>query len=424
MNPEQTYLFRHALVRDAAYELQPPTDRARLHALALQLIEDICGGAPDEINDWWDQRPAAHPTDPFAHELAAHAMAGAEADPDLNFAEIKYLWRAAYLSFERHRGLEAHNLYERLAQVVEPDSTARRAALCRAGVSATRAGLPQQSEGFLRLALAEAERAGDAIAGEHAAGNLANLLRATGRSADAKSMYDRAIAYAERNRRPRAVATSLVGRATLFTAIGNLNAARRDFLRAVEVLELLGDDSLLGQALGNMANLDVLEGRTEAAREHTLRALELARKAGDRRSEGVWICNLAVEELQRDRVAEAEAGFRLALSLARETGDRRSECVSLGNLADVLLQSGRVHDSRSQLEAALEQAREIRELRLQGVMLAGLARIEAVRGDRPAALRLWESASDILQQVGDRHLLLEFEKGLNSQLAETGLEPL
>ena len=32
---ESAYLFRHALLREAAYQLQLPTDRARLHALAL-----------------------------------------------------------------------------------------------------------------------------------------------------------------------------------------------------------------------------------------------------------------------------------------------------------------------------------------------------------------------------------------------------
>ncbi|MBI2923414.1 MAG: hypothetical protein HYY18_20340, partial [Planctomycetes bacterium] len=36
---ELAYVFRHALVRDAAYHLQMPGDRARLHGLAFALIE-------------------------------------------------------------------------------------------------------------------------------------------------------------------------------------------------------------------------------------------------------------------------------------------------------------------------------------------------------------------------------------------------
>ena len=39
MDAETAYLFRHALLRDAAYQLQLPGERARLHALALASIE-------------------------------------------------------------------------------------------------------------------------------------------------------------------------------------------------------------------------------------------------------------------------------------------------------------------------------------------------------------------------------------------------
>lgn len=46
MHAEAAYLFRHALLRDAAYQLQLPTRRARLHRLAFGLIEDLWGGRP------------------------------------------------------------------------------------------------------------------------------------------------------------------------------------------------------------------------------------------------------------------------------------------------------------------------------------------------------------------------------------------
>ncbi len=43
MNAERVYLFRHAVLRDAAYQLQLPGDRMRLHALALGAIEELLG---------------------------------------------------------------------------------------------------------------------------------------------------------------------------------------------------------------------------------------------------------------------------------------------------------------------------------------------------------------------------------------------
>jgi WD40 repeat protein len=43
---EQAYVFRHALLRAAAYQLQLPADRARLHRLAFDVTEQIAGKLP------------------------------------------------------------------------------------------------------------------------------------------------------------------------------------------------------------------------------------------------------------------------------------------------------------------------------------------------------------------------------------------
>jgi predicted ATPase len=58
---EDTYLFRHALTRQAAYDLLPPSDRARLHELAAASLDAQEGeSATPEIADhlglalaWW-----------------------------------------------------------------------------------------------------------------------------------------------------------------------------------------------------------------------------------------------------------------------------------------------------------------------------------------------------------------------------------
>ena len=50
MLAESAYLFRHALLRDAAYQLQLPGDRARLHGIAFELIEALSGGRPPGLS--------------------------------------------------------------------------------------------------------------------------------------------------------------------------------------------------------------------------------------------------------------------------------------------------------------------------------------------------------------------------------------
>ena len=70
MHAERAYLFRHALMREAAYQLQLPGDRARLHELAADALEALYG-APAECGvDLESFTPTA--ADPFPDETCTH----------------------------------------------------------------------------------------------------------------------------------------------------------------------------------------------------------------------------------------------------------------------------------------------------------------------------------------------------------------
>src|SRR5690606_40953818 len=102
MHAEDAYLFRHALLRDAAYDLHLPTSRSQLHELAFYLIEEAFGGKPPEPMPLDSEGPVAtvrHPADAVADELVRHirvAIGSADADrPVLHKRLALYLRRAA-----------------------------------------------------------------------------------------------------------------------------------------------------------------------------------------------------------------------------------------------------------------------------------------------------------------------------------------
>ncbi len=122
MYAETAYLFRHALVRDAAYELQVPSERSVLHRLALQLIEDLYGGRPstniEAINPAL-ALPDRLAIDPVAEELAEHARLGRlqEESGETRDVEAVYLLHAALhadRTFDRERAIR---IWDRLAAV-------------------------------------------------------------------------------------------------------------------------------------------------------------------------------------------------------------------------------------------------------------------------------------------------------------------
>ena len=119
MNAERAYVFRHALLRDAAYQLHLPGDRARLHGLAFAAMEDLAGGRPPDATtpDAAGRTPhLPHATDPFAEELARHAaMSGVAAVVALRRV---YLRRAAEHSEAMFRNEEAMRLWQESAEAV------------------------------------------------------------------------------------------------------------------------------------------------------------------------------------------------------------------------------------------------------------------------------------------------------------------
>ena len=97
MNAETAYLFRHAVLRDAAYGLQLPGDRAHLHRLALDILEEVFGEEP----------PGS-----MAPDLAGHCAMGA-VDTDaglrdgLGRKEVRYLNLAGEYAGDRYRNAVA-----------------------------------------------------------------------------------------------------------------------------------------------------------------------------------------------------------------------------------------------------------------------------------------------------------------------------
>ncbi|MCC6738955.1 MAG: hypothetical protein IT452_07900 [Planctomycetia bacterium] len=112
-------MFRHAVLRDAAYQLQLPRDRARAHALAFEAIEELCGGRPGDapLDSTSHSSFCAHPTDPFAEGLAGHALLGTAARPDLGALEVTYLARAAAVAERSFRQADAARLWLRVAEL-------------------------------------------------------------------------------------------------------------------------------------------------------------------------------------------------------------------------------------------------------------------------------------------------------------------
>jgi len=180
---EIAYLFRHALLRDAAYSLQLPSDRARLHELAFYLIEQAFGGRAPEPPPLDAINPpefVPHATDRVAAELAYHGQRALEPGTGAKSAcpWLLYLRRAAEVADQQFRP-EAESLWLKLAEQLQGAACGE--AIRSAGWATHLRGRPHIAERHMDQALAIHREVGNRRGEGLALGNLAIVYQETGR---------------------------------------------------------------------------------------------------------------------------------------------------------------------------------------------------------------------------------------------------
>jgi tetratricopeptide (TPR) repeat protein len=456
LSAELAYLFRHAVMRDAAYQLQPPADRARLHALALRIVEDAHGGPPPGHDN--DQ---AHPLDKFAEELVIHARFGRESEPALAQPYLQYLWRAARCAYRSYRAQTATELARTLEAECEPGTPLAIAAAFLLGHSLLSAGRMTEAEAPLRRA-AESATATPAGLQYVARANihLMHLYNRQGRAEEARVIGGK-LASSLDGLPPGMRVSALTTLGAIARALGDGAAAEGRFLRALAIAD---QHALLvgaSEARGALAGLLASAGRTAEAEAHLRESIRLAAQAGDARAETVHTCNFAtflrgvsrapeaMEAIDRalhlarkvgdrfmeativgnragmlgeGRLDEADAAFRYALEVSTECGDTSKQAHWMGRLALSQCNRGRYAEAEAQFLAAVKVAVDVRDQLLEGVWLAALCLVRIATGKLDAARDDWRRAEAVLAKRDPARLRLCRDELLEA-CAEAGVDP-
>ncbi|HET8821837.1 MAG TPA: AAA family ATPase [Thermoleophilaceae bacterium] len=301
---DDSYAFRHALLREVVYDDLLPGERTELHsALALALEERIERG-----------EGGAHITAQAAHHWAAAgdqpqalraAVRAALAAERVNaFAEAQAL-------FERALGLwERVDDPERLAGLGEVEL------LWRSATAADQAGDPARQEALLRRALAQVDEGSDP-------GRAALIRERLSQSLWSQHRQDESL----------------------------------DALKAA--LELLPADPPSPERAKLLAQLSrrrMLQSRFAEAAEVAHEAIEVARAAGHREAEAIALNSLGTALGDRGEVDAGVGYLRESLAIAREEGLEMEAGGAWINIADVLHLAGRTEEALETARTGLESA--------------------------------------------------------------------
>ena len=417
--PEATYLFKHALIRDAAYQSMLRATRQRHHQrVAETLVERLPhvaetqpelvahhwseAGRVQTAIEWWRRSGEYAIGRAVFGEALAHIRRGLSLLDLLDDAtsrretelELTVLLGSALAAARGYAHPETMEAWERARSLCGDDTSSRRRpqVLAYLGSVRTSGGRYREALEVARELEQLGEESGDAGSLQHAHYVIGGTLLFLGRLAEALDRFRSLSALLESAPDTGALGPQHASAGWSYHAFALALAGFPDQSRlsaqvAIERTRASGHRYSMVQA-------EVYAGGAALFRRDWAEAASLAQSAFDSAShQGIPLMAAiatmagATARFLGERDGDAIATFEAALRQAASTGNRAASTLMFASLAEVLLAAGRQDDARRAAEAGIAIAASIGE----GFYLAELQRLRgeiAVRtesqGEGPA----------------------------------------
>jgi class 3 adenylate cyclase/tetratricopeptide (TPR) repeat protein len=374
---EQSYLFKHVVTQEVAYESMPFAFRSMLHERVGGYIESSEAEAIDRNLDL----------------LAHHYWHGENLQK-----KREYLDRAGDAAQASYANAAAIDYFERLAPLVEQGE--RVGVLLKLGKVLELVGNWHRAEQVDSEALGLAVSLGDDHSCAACETALAEVARKQGRYDEALERLDRA-ALGFRSLGEEGG----VGR--VLHLVGTVAAQRGDYAKAVEnyeaslaIRERVGDKGSMGSLLSNLGVIAEYRGDYPAARTFHERALALRTEIGDRWAIGVSMNNLGMIAFLQRHFPEAREWFQKSMRLCREVGDAWMVAIGHNNLGNATRGLGDYAAARRHYADSLRAYRDYDDRWALAFLLEDIGILAALDGDAQSGLQLMGAADASREAIG------------------------
>jgi DNA-binding SARP family transcriptional activator len=356
---EDAFRFRHALIRDAAYERLSKERRSRLHERYADWLERAAGGRTDEFDEFlayhleqaYRYRSELGPSEGDLSELAGRAH--------------RRLVSAGRLAFRRADTEAAVNLLERARSVSSSDESAWLGLASDIGYALFHTGEFERARHILDDAIDRASVVGDRLAESHAW-----VVRD----------------YARLFHEPDQI---------------DLATALRQAKESIELFREACDDAALSRAWDFVWHLYQCITGAPPIREVAERALEHARRARSAVDEA-WGLSLLSYSLLEGPTPAGDAVAACERLLEELSAARLGQATVNMHLAPLLAMQGRFAEARSMIVRSRTDLQEfgLRGPPMSALELAGM-RVEILAGDTRASERMARAAAEQTAENAD-----------------------
>lgn len=371
---DESWIFRHAITRDAAYESIAFSTRSMLHESAGMYFES--GDAAELQLDL----------------LAHHYWHSDNAEK-----KVEYQRRAGKAAKAAYANSAAIEYFERLAPLL--DAGERPPVLVDLGEVLELAGDWGRAEEVEKEALALAQSASDVGQIAWCETALAEVARKQGRYDEASERLDRALTGFQEARDLAGEGRFFHLAGTIAAQQGDLESARTRYEMSLRIRKELDDRSAMASLLSNLGIVAAQSGNLDESYEFHARALDLRSAIGDRWSIGVSKMNLGMNAMRRDHHEEARELFSEARSLGLEVGDSWMVALSEHNLANANRSIGDLAAARQHYARSVEAFSTYGDRWALALLFEDIAMLAAREGEGLPALELVGAADRLRAEL-------------------------
>ncbi|MBK8194685.1 MAG: tetratricopeptide repeat protein [Lewinellaceae bacterium] len=391
---ELRYIFRHSLLREAAYDMQLRTRLRELHHLIAEAIEQLYPGSEERYVD-----------------LAFHY----EQSEDTQKTN-KFLEKAARYSQRNFLNRQALKYFEKLIDNLNGRSKKNKKIIklqLRKGAVHELVGQWEEAEQDYRSALNFAKTLNDWYLIGRSNRRLGQLLMLRGNYQEAKKHLDVAVTCFELANDQVGIAKTYGNLGTFFFRQGSYDAAKSWYAKAIEINRSVQRDAENAAIVANLGLIFMNQGHYDEGIRWLEEQLDIAERAADKQGLTTLYTNLGIIYLEKGALDSALLCLEKGLALSEELGNKLFMTICIGSIGSVWEKKGDYEKAMQNFERDLVLCRELGDK--QGTAIAcGLI------GDLLSVIGEFDKAIGYLEQNLQLSRELNYKKGIAKALNTLG----
>ncbi len=377
------YIFLHAMIRDAAYEIQLKERLRQLHDLAGKAIEAIYN---DDLYN-------------HSEELAEH-YEKAENSAKARF----YLENAGDKARDNYQNIKALSFYDRLLKYLETEKDSEKIIeiMLNMGDILNLINRLNDAGKTYKKALELSEKIKNQALTVDCRNSMGNILRILGKIKEAESMFEESLQSAVNIDYKNGMAASLRNIGIIHFFRRNYEKAMECYAKDIAINRETGNQRGISIAMGNIGLIYKDQGNYKKAMEHYRYSLEICNTIGDKRGAGIAYGNIGNIYAYLCEYEKAMENYQQKMAICSEIGDKKELNLTIGNMGNIYFYQGKYSLAMQYYKRYLSLSIEIGDKRSCTYVYGNIANLYRCQGKLDLAMEYLEKKIELCKKLDDQ----------------------